>query len=90
MWVLFTRGDLKVLFLTSLLFSLYIYGENFDTEACETLLLNGWRRCGSIFYQMYEKPKHCIPRMVINLVNEFKPSRSQRHVYTGLELHLGA
>ena len=34
-----------------------------------------------MFYQIGKKPEHCIPRMVLNIVNEFEPSRSQRHVY---------
>lgn len=59
---------------------LYLQGEDFSPESCEALLYSGWRRCGSLFYQICEKPQNCIPRMIITLVNDFKPSRSQRHV----------
>ena len=71
---------LHSMFCVFFLTRLYLQGEDFSPLSCEALLYSGWRRCGSLFYQIFEKPKHCIPRMIINLVNDFTPSRSQRHV----------
>lgn len=45
------------------------------------LLLNGWRRCGYLYYHLADKPQHCIERPIILDVDLFVPSRSQRRVF---------
>lgn len=45
------------------------------------LLLNGWRRCGYLYYHLADKPQHCIERPIILDVDKFVPSRSQRRVF---------
>ena len=45
------------------------------------LLLNGWRRCSNLFYQICEKPEKCIERPIILPVPLFEPTTSQKRVF---------